>query len=438
MAIKIKSKKQLKREQVIPFSGEENFIVPRKGGYGMSDNEDYITVARPNYSDDSYSNLLKATDESGDELLGGGSSSGGGSLSGGGSSSGGGGSSNGGSDNVRVDYAPRGEEGALPILGGGGGMGGYKPILGYAPRGKEGPLPVFGGGGGMGGSGTVRVDYAQQEGLGSSLPVYNKPSAMYAEPPSWRLATTCQELNDYKNYLEQYLSNNQNLSPADMDKYNSEMQSIVSAIPSACAIIIPDPPIDLGVTETIGYRLPDPDTRTADLPSGGGGDVSRVPDNPPPIEVLPTFPDWNILDCSNLEQRIKELDELMSVGTFTPWVASAYNKALAEAKSVYISKGCDVKPIPIPIDYAPKDADVPPPIETPKETPKETPIDTTTGTTFTPTFGGGTFGATPSGGGGGGEEKVAAEVPKKKNYSWLWLLLIAGGIYIATRKKKAA
>jgi hypothetical protein len=405
MSIKIKSKKQLKREQVIPFSGEENFIVPRKGGYGMSDNEDYITVARPNNSDDSYSNLLRVTDEGGEDILGGGS--GGGSSSGGGSLSGGGGM--GGSGTVRVDYAPRGEEGALPILGGGGGMGG---------------------------SGTRRVDYAQRDGLGSSLPVYNKPSAMYAEPPSWRLATTCQELNDYKNYLEQYLSNNQNLSPADMDKYNSEMQSIVSAIPSACAIIVPDPPIDLGVTETIGYRLPDPDTRTVDLPSGGGGDVSRVPDIPPPIEALPTFPDWNILDCSNLEQNIKELDEKMSVGTFTPWVASAYNKALAEAKSVYISKGCDVKPIPI--DYAPKDADVPPPIETPIEKPKETPIDTTTGTTFTPTFGGGTFGASPSGGGGGGEEEVAAEVPKKKNYSWLWLLLIAGGIYIATRKKKAA
>ena len=134
MSIKIKSKKQLKREQVIPFSGEENFIVPRKGGYGMSDNEDYITVARPNYSDNSYSNLLKATDESGDELLGGGSSSGGGSLSGGGSSLGGGGSSNGGSDYVKVDYAPRGEEGALPILGGGGGMGGVGQTPTVAPK----------------------------------------------------------------------------------------------------------------------------------------------------------------------------------------------------------------------------------------------------------------------------------------------------------------
>lgn len=407
MAIKIKSKKQLKREQVIPFSGEENFIVPRKGGYGMSDNEDYITVARPNYSDDSYSNLTRVVNESGDDLLGGG-----GSSSGGGPSSGGG---------IGTELKVASED------GGGSSSGGGSVLVDYAPRGGEGTLPILGGGGGMGGSGTVRVDYAQRDGLGSSLPVYNKPSAMYAEPPSWRLATTCQELNDYKNYLEGYLSNNQNLSPADMDKYNSEMQSIVSAIPSACAIIVPDPPIDLGVTDTIRYRLPDPDTRTVDLPSGGGGDVSRVPDNPPPIEELPTFPDWNILDCSNLEQRIKELDEKMSVGTFTTWVASAYNKALAEAKSVYISKGCDVKPILT--DYAPKGADVPPPIETTSTT--------TTGTTFTPTFGGGTFGASPSGGGGGGEEEVKAE-PKKKNYSWLWLLLIAGGIYIATRKKTAA
>jgi len=414
MAIKIKSKKQLKREQVIPFSGEENFIVPRKGGYGMSDNEDYITVARPNYSDNSYSNLARVTDERGDDLLGGGSSSGGGSRNEGG---------------VATDFKIANEDGGESILGGGNG---YVKVD-YAPRGEEGALPILDGGGGMGGGGTVRVDYAQRDGLGSSLPVYNKPSALYAEPPSYRIATTCQELYDYKNYLEQYLSNNQNLSPDDMDKYNSEMQSINSAIPSACAVIVMDTPIELGVTETIGYRLPDPDTRTADLPSGGGGDVSRPIDTPPPIEELPTFPDWNILDCSNLEQRIKELDEKMSVGTFTPWVASAYNKALAEAKSVYISKGCDVKPIPI--DYAPKDADVTPPIEIPIQTPIETPKDTTTGTTFTPTFGGETFGSSPLGGGGGGE--VAVE-PKKKNYSWLWLILIVGGIYVATRKKKAA
>jgi hypothetical protein len=376
MSIKIKSKKHLKREHVIPFSGEENFIVPRKGGYGMSDNEDYITIARPNFSDDSFSNLLKAKDESGEDIVGGGTSSGGAS-----SSSGGGSSSSGGS--AIVDYAPKGDTGTLPILGGGGGMGG---------------------------SGTVRVDYAPHGNTGS-LPIYNKPSALYAEPPTWRLATTCQELNDYKNYLEQYLSNNQNLSPADMDKYNSEMQSIVSAIPSACAVVVPDKPIDISVR---------------DFPSGGGGDISRKPDVPLPIEVLPTFPDWNSLDCSTLEQKIKEIDGKMAVETFTPSVASAYNTALANAKSVYISKGCDVKPTPTPIDYAPKGADVTPT--------KETPTTPTTGTTFTPTFGGGNFGASPSGGGGG--EQV--EEPKKKNYSWLWLLLIAGGIYIATRKKKAA
>jgi hypothetical protein len=44
MATKIKSTKMLKREQVVPFDGEENFVVPKKGGFGQPDNENYVMV----------------------------------------------------------------------------------------------------------------------------------------------------------------------------------------------------------------------------------------------------------------------------------------------------------------------------------------------------------------------------------------------------------
>lgn len=42
MPVKIKSKKELKRELVVPFIGEENFVVPKKGGFGQPDNEHFV------------------------------------------------------------------------------------------------------------------------------------------------------------------------------------------------------------------------------------------------------------------------------------------------------------------------------------------------------------------------------------------------------------
>lgn len=45
MATKQKSTKKLKREAVVPFAGEENFIVPKKGGFAQPDMEGYVMVA---------------------------------------------------------------------------------------------------------------------------------------------------------------------------------------------------------------------------------------------------------------------------------------------------------------------------------------------------------------------------------------------------------
>jgi hypothetical protein len=45
MPIKNKSVRPRKREQVVPFVGEENFVVPKQGGFGQPDMEDYVMVA---------------------------------------------------------------------------------------------------------------------------------------------------------------------------------------------------------------------------------------------------------------------------------------------------------------------------------------------------------------------------------------------------------
>jgi hypothetical protein len=43
--LKNKSPKRLPREMVAPFIGEENFVVPKRGGFGQPDMEDYVMVA---------------------------------------------------------------------------------------------------------------------------------------------------------------------------------------------------------------------------------------------------------------------------------------------------------------------------------------------------------------------------------------------------------
>lgn len=48
MQQRLKSTKLLKREKVSTFDGEENFIVPKKGGFGQPDNENFVNVVTQN------------------------------------------------------------------------------------------------------------------------------------------------------------------------------------------------------------------------------------------------------------------------------------------------------------------------------------------------------------------------------------------------------
>ena len=52
MKVQIKSPRANKRKIVVPFSGEENFIVPKQGGFGQPDNEEWISV------ESQYANLI--------------------------------------------------------------------------------------------------------------------------------------------------------------------------------------------------------------------------------------------------------------------------------------------------------------------------------------------------------------------------------------------
>jgi len=52
MKVQIKSARANKRKLVVPFAGEENFIVPKEGGFGQPDNDEYISI------DSNYANLI--------------------------------------------------------------------------------------------------------------------------------------------------------------------------------------------------------------------------------------------------------------------------------------------------------------------------------------------------------------------------------------------
>jgi hypothetical protein len=58
MKVHIKSPRANKRKIVVPFAGEENFVVPKQGGYGQPDNEEWISI------ESNYANLT-ATPPSG-------------------------------------------------------------------------------------------------------------------------------------------------------------------------------------------------------------------------------------------------------------------------------------------------------------------------------------------------------------------------------------
>jgi len=142
--------------------------------------------------------------------------------------------------------------------------------------------------------------------------------------------------------------------------------------------------------------------------------------SPPPLPVLPVFPDFSVMDCAQLAVAYAQLNETLAAPSFTvkdkEWV-SAYEKAIAYVQSLQMSKGCQTKHTPVG--------------------PADTTIKTTTsspaGTSPVP---GATGGIGGYGGGGGAAAPSATGSATKKPFPWLWVIIGAGVVlYFSSGKK---
>jgi hypothetical protein len=126
----------------------------------------------------------------------------------------------------------------------------------------------------------------------------------------------------------------------------------------------------------------------------------------PPIDI-PLIPDdWSKLLCTDIEKLITSYNTYLADTKVDEAKKTVFRTELTKAKSTYDTK-CKTS------------------------TPTTT---VTTTTTLTPPFGGGFFG----GGGGGGATSTSTETntttEKKQKFPWLIVILIAGGLYLLTRK----
>lgn len=173
-------------------------------------------------------------------------------------------------------------------------------------------------------------------------------------------------------------------------------------------------------------------TGTIDLPSGGTGTntgvvydqngnvvsstTSQVPvtttsttttTDLPPIEI-PTFPDLSSMNCTDLNSEIARLSAVIAVSRFPIEVANAYNNQLATAKTLYNTK-CPIKKTDEVLVLTPIGGGV---------------------------RGGGIFGG--GGGGIAPEEEVPQEVAPDESGKRIGLFLVLaliGGLYYLTRKR---
>jgi len=146
-----------------------------------------------------------------------------------------------------------------------------------------------------------------------------------------------------------------------------------------------------------------PSQAQLDCEANGGiwsnGSCTMPPKNQPPsntVTELPTFPNWDSLNCTALKSEIDKINQLMATSKFAPEIVNAYNTQLALANQSLL-KNCSSKPTPPPTPIIP----------------------------VVPVGGGGIFGG---GGGGGFGEEPQAEVPQEEPKSGFKQLLIVLGV----------
>lgn len=146
------------------------------------------------------------------------------------------------------------------------------------------------------------------------------------------------------------------------------------------------------------------------------------------------FPNVAIMNCTQLATEIARLKSMAGTANLPSSTKILYDEQILNAENTYISKSCNVV---TPIDTSTTNTS-----STNTNTPNtNTPTEVTSTTTITPPF------SPVFGGGGGGGGAIGDEPPPtetsietsqtvKKDYSWLWILAVVGGLYFLTRKKK--
>ena len=173
--------------------------------------------------------------------------------------------------------------------------------------------------------------------------------------------------------------------------------------------------------------------RKCSVSSGGGTPDPPNPDTTGVVNQLPTLLDYaqlTGLTCDRLQAQINVLNSYANVfaNSQDTQAKENYRLTLAYANDLLVTKNCNaVTPPPPPEEEVTPPA---PPTPTP---PAPSPIIIGGGL---PTGG---LGMPPMGGGGGGgsdESQTTTTTEVKKSYSWLWLLLLIGGMYAITKKSK--
>jgi hypothetical protein len=159
--------------------------------------------------------------------------------------------------------------------------------------------------------------------------------------------------------------------------------------------------------------------------------------NPPALEVIEDttttidFPMWETLTCDEILAAIEKLKFTMTVIRVDEVTYNMYLNQIALGEEIYTKK-C-TGGIKTPVDEMPTDV-----------CPQGTQLAVVEGMKKCVPIGGGgdtggggviippilTGGGIVGGGGGGAEEQ------KKMPYSWLWLVFMAAGVYVLTRKSE--
>jgi hypothetical protein len=201
------------------------------------------------------------------------------------------------------------------------------------------------------------------------------------------------------NAITSYLSELNNVETTSWDgvnaaraqgEYNRLLTSVRNATDTACKVVLPQPTIN--------------------------------------EEDIVIFPDTSSMDCAALTAEINRLQSVIDLNEVVGESAkSQYRGQITNVQNKFTSKLCGINQGGTASQVNTSTPAV--------STPTEVTSTTTVTPPFSPILGGG-------GGGGLGAEPSATNTEKeitktvKKDNSWLWILLLVGGIYFLTKKKK--